>query len=246
MDGCIVLPSLLARNAEEMREKLAICEGAVETAHIDIADGVFVPNKSWADPRVIGSWGTTTRFELHLMVDNPYEELQKWTSCKSVSRFIVHPEARQAPAQQIAQLASTQHWEAGIGMRLDTNPAAHTAFINALSPAYILCMGINHIGFSGEPLDIPALEDLVLSIHDTYEQAEGWRWEIDGGVHEKDIRRLWRMGFSDFVVASEIFTAPEPRKKIEDLRDVLTHLPEPDYDWVYSQKDTGNEYNANT
>src|SRR3989338_7277140 len=82
-------------------------------------DGKFVPNTTWADPLVVGHVKTPTRFEVHLMVEEPFREAILWGKLKSVQRTIVHIEA----TRQLRTLLHTIHAtgkEAGLAVNPGT------------------------------------------------------------------------------------------------------------------------------
>ena len=88
-----VVPAILAKSEEEFREKLRLIEHEAKLVQIDVMDGEFVPNTTWADPLVVARIKTPTHFEVHLMVKEPFREVILWGKLKNVRRTIVHAES---------------------------------------------------------------------------------------------------------------------------------------------------------
>lgn len=217
-----ILPSLLTHDEETFQNRLHLCEGNVETVHIDIADGRFVHNTSWADPARIASWNSALRFELHLMVNDPHEEIAKWENVQNVSRIIVHVESPAMDTREILATAQKNNWHVGVGFQLDSDPLSYKSVIQALQPTHALCMGIHRIGFSGQALDATALAQQRAYIKESYEQSAHWQWIVDGGVKADNLKKLSQLGFNEFVLASEIFDAANPKQRIEELQALVS------------------------
>ncbi len=218
--NCSLLPSILVQSEDEFKQRLYICEGAASMVHIDIADGSFVPNTSWADPEAIKTIETGVKYELHLMVEDPLSELKKWEKIEAVSRIVVHVESPTLDADSLGEFCKKNKWELFAGFKLDTNPTEHPQ----LNASGCLCMGIHKIGFSGQQIDLLALEQLILKIKKTYPATDSWKWEIDGGVHENNVVSLRKLGFTEFVEASEIFDAPNPVARIHEITKAIPEI----------------------
>ncbi len=221
MAGCVLLPSILDERQTIAKQRLALCEGVVDVVHIDIANNTLVPTGITADPDEIAGWDSTTMFELHLMVDNPNEVLETWSTLGNIKSVIVHAEATQLDALQMASQCEHNGWERRIGFKMDSDPSAYLAQIENLDPMGVLCMGIQKIGFSGQKIDLAQLNTLVANIQKTFPESAHWEWEIDGGVHQPHLAKLIALGFSRFVMASEIFSTDDPQQKIKELQTLL-------------------------
>jgi len=99
-----VIPAIIAKDFEDLKNKLKLVEPYVQTVQLDIMDGVFVPNKTWpfanaqGEPSVgeLSNLETNLFLEVHLMVQKLEEFLGQWLVSK-VGRLIVHWEAVGAP-----------------------------------------------------------------------------------------------------------------------------------------------------
>ena len=88
-----ILPAIIARDETEFTKKLRAIERIAPLIHIDAMDGEFVSNTTWADPLVVNHIATPARFEVHLMVEEPFRDVILWGKLASVRRIIVHAES---------------------------------------------------------------------------------------------------------------------------------------------------------
>ena len=107
-----IVPAIIAENFKELEEKTRLVEPYVKTVQLDVADGIFVANKTWpyfapqsgatngkpfvADTpqgkpslRDLDKIETTLDFEAHLMIDSPHQVLNEWLNSR-VKRVILH------------------------------------------------------------------------------------------------------------------------------------------------------------
>ncbi len=217
MCDCSLLPSILVKDEKTFKERLAICEGAVNTVHIDIADGSFVPNTSWADPDVISKFKTKLKFELHLMVNDPNSICEEWADVKNVKKIITHVESSNLDASNLNDLARKNKWDVLAGFKLDTDPANYKNIVEQMGVSGVLLMGIHKIGFSGQEIDLDALKILLKKIKTIFPKSVECDFEIDGGVGLMNSGELKGLGFDKLIMASEIFSHENPRQRLEQL-----------------------------
>ena len=87
-----IIPAIIAKDFEDLKNKIKLVEPYVKTVQLDIMDGVFVANKTWNKPEELASLETNLFLEVHLMVAEPEKVTDGWLASK-VSRVIVHYEA---------------------------------------------------------------------------------------------------------------------------------------------------------
>lgn len=180
--------------------------------HIDIADSVFTPHKTWNAPVAWHSMvGNRFRLEAHLMVEHPAIWIAPWLAA-GVKRFIVHVEA--------VDLASFKHIKKmcdreGVALMLTSNPETP---IRSFLPYLAKCstfqvLGVNP-GFSGQAF---------LSI--TLEKIKWLRRkvphaiiEVDGGMNPLNAKLAKDAGADVVVSASYIFGSSYPKQAYEVLK----------------------------
>lgn len=207
-------PSLLSANfANLMPDLEMINESSADYLHLDVMDGVFVPNISFGFP-VMKSVAKVCRkpLDVHLMIVEP----QKWISqVRDLGAEImnVHQEAclhLHSCVQQIHQAGM----KAGVTLCPATPVDTLKDIIGDLD--LVLLMSVNP-GFGGQPFiehTITKLHDLVELKHKTGSHA---MIEIDGGVNLETGRRLAEAGAEVLVAGSYVFGAADPKAAIAAL-----------------------------
>ena len=71
-----IIPAILAKDEKELRRKIESVDGLCETVQIDVMDGKFVDNATWADPERFEKMPLPMPFEVHLMVQDPLARLE--------------------------------------------------------------------------------------------------------------------------------------------------------------------------
>ena len=89
-----VIPGILEQNSNNIRKRLKLVDGLVSWVQIDIADNLFVPNKTLINPvifkEIINEF-PNLNFELHMMVEDPLKNISDWISA-GFKRIIMHVE----------------------------------------------------------------------------------------------------------------------------------------------------------
>lgn len=229
-----VVPAILAKSEREFREKLHTIERVTPLVQIDVMDGVFVPNTTWADPLVVAQIKTPTRFEVHLMVKEPFREVILWGKLPHVRRTIVH-------AESTAQLRALLHTvratgkEVGLAVNPGTPlkevypflfphplklplpgggekkyfPPSHReggrGRVGQPSVDFILVMS-NDPGFSGRPFRRATLKRIAT----LRKQFPRLPIGVDIGVSESTAPLLRKAGATYIAAASSVFESANP------------------------------------
>lgn len=207
-------PSLLSANfASLMPDLEMINESSADYLHLDVMDGVFVPNISFGFP-VMKAVAKVCRkpLDVHLMIVEP----QKWISqVRDLGAEImnVHQEAclhLHSCVQQIHQAGM----KAGVTLCPATPVDTLKDIIGDLD--LVLLMSVNP-GFGGQPF----IEHTITKLHDLVELKRKTNShamiEIDGGVNLETGRRLTEAGAEVLVAGSYVFGAPDPKAAIAAL-----------------------------
>lgn len=221
MAGPEIIPAILVKDEKEFRQKIEAVAGLVRTVQIDVMDGVFVPNATFADPARIEKMRLFETYELdyevHLMVKDPLERLDAW-SRSGCQRAILHVESVEDPLEAMRQVRAFG-MEAGITL----NPETPLEAVEAALPEadVVQVMGV-HPGFMGQEFQPVAVEK-VRELRD--------RWpdlviEVDGGVSDVTVRRLADAGADRLVSGSYIFASGAPEKMIRKLEELTDYEEE--------------------
>jgi ribulose-phosphate 3-epimerase len=235
-DFYMVIPAILAKSQKEFKEKIDLVLPYADFIQIDVMDGVFVPNTTWADAKEIKKMCLPMRFEAHLMVKNPEAgsprfgkagAIAKWAKAGAF-RIIFHIEATKNPDECIRQIKKFKK-ETGIAI----NPKTPLAKIKKFLPPrrhpartphlmrgkmrdlyvdYVLVMGVDP-GFSGQKFQTAALQK-IKQIKKIFPRVV---IGVDGGVNKTNAKKLYAAGADALCAASSIFKAKNIRKAIEEL-----------------------------
>ena len=203
-----IIPAILAKDEKELRRKVESVEGLCETVQIDVMDGKFVDNVTWAEPERFQKMPLPMPYEVHLMVADPLERLDAW-SLAGCQRAIVHAESVEDLAEALRAVKS-YGMEAGISI----NPETKVADIEAAVPEadVVQVMGV-HPGWMGQEFQEVAVEK-VAELREKFPELV---IEVDGGVAVGVARRLVEAGADRLVSGSAVFNSGSPAKALDAL-----------------------------
>lgn len=210
-----VSPSLLAANFANLTPEIEMINTSVaDYLHLDVMDGVFVPNISFGFS-VLDAVGKICKkpLDVHLMIVNP----EKWISqVRDIGADImnVHIEA----CTHLHSVVSRIH-QAGMKAGVTLNPATPVSMLADIieDVDLVLLMSVNP-GFGGQKFivnTIKKVKELRSMIVDSGSHA---KIEIDGGVNEKTGASLASAGADILVAGSYVFGSHDPHERIRILK----------------------------
>ncbi|MBU0670852.1 ribulose-phosphate 3-epimerase, partial [Patescibacteria group bacterium] len=178
----------------------------VDTIHLDVMDGEFVPNKTFADAGKIKE--LDIKVVPHLMVRHPMFELKKW-DIPNVDTIIIHKEAT-PNIDEVKSMFDSMGKKMGIAI----NPSTSTYDIKEDLDKFdmILVMGVEP-GFSGQAFNFDVLEKIkyLRELKPEIDIA------VDGGVDMGNKKAIVNAGANILAVNSAIFKAEDIKEAIERL-----------------------------
>lgn len=215
MSSIIISPSILSADFGHLAKDIEmINRSEAEWVHIDIMDGVFVPNISFGFP-VLKYVAELTRkpLDVHLMIVNPEKFIPE---VKALGAYImnVHYEACLHLHRVVQQIK-----EAGMKPAVTINPATPVAMLqDIIQDVYmVLVMSVNP-GFGGQKFIAHSVEK-VRELRDLIENSGSRALiEVDGGVNLETGARLVEAGADALVAGNAVFGASDPEDMIKRLR----------------------------
>lgn len=212
-----IAPSLLAADFARLGEQLAEVEAEVDSLHLDVMDGHFVPNISFGIP-VIRSLRerSSLHFDCHLMTTNPDAYVSELAAA-GADLLTMHIEALPDPTRA-AKRVRDEDLQFGLVVNPQTPFEAIAPFLELCD--LVLIMSVEP-GFGGQEFMAHVLE----KVEHTREWVElrglAVDIQIDGGITVETAPRARRAGANVFVAGTAIFGAPDPAAAAIELRKTI-------------------------
>ncbi|MDR3157098.1 MAG: ribulose-phosphate 3-epimerase [Lactobacillales bacterium] len=211
-------PSILSADFANLGNEIYLVEkGGADYIHVDIMDGVFVPNLSMG-PDVVKSIRSNTKLPLdvHLMMQNPDRFLDTFVKA-GADILTVHVEST---PHIYAMLQKIRAFGVKVGVSL--NPGTPVCAISNLLSLIdqVLVMTVNP-GFGGQAF----LPDMLEKVKEVVRLREIHKYsfdiEVDGGIDEETIDLARKAGANVFVAGSYIYDSPSVEERMDILRSCL-------------------------
>lgn len=218
MSSKLIAPSVLAADFANLQKDIEMINSSdADWFHIDIMDGVFVPNISFGMPvlKAIAKHAKKT-LDVHLMITNPDRYIKTFANLGS-DVLTVHYEAC-IHLHRTLQAIKAEGMKAGVALNPHTNINVLEDTINDID---VVCIMSVNPGFGGQSF-----------IENTYNKVEKLKAlitkkgantliEIDGGVTNKNAKQLTKAGADVLVAGSYVFNSKTPLDTIKDLKAIV-------------------------
>jgi ribulose-phosphate 3-epimerase len=210
----LIAPSLLAADFGNLQRDIEmINESEADWFHIDIMDGVFVPNISFGMPvlRDIKKHAKKT-LDVHLMIVNPDQYIETFASL-GADILTVHYEACTHMHRTVQAIKATG-MKAGIAL----NPHSSINLLkDIIRDIDLVCLMSVNPGFGGQSF-IENTFEKVKELKELIQSSESsCQIEIDGGVTNKNAKKLLEAGANILVAGSYVFKSKNPAETISKL-----------------------------
>ena len=210
----IISPSVLAANFADLGNQVnKVYRAGAKYIHLDVMDGIFVPNISFGPP-VISSLRKVTEsfFDVHLMITQPERYIKDYVDA-GADLITVHYESTFALPALIKQIKSFGV-KAAVSIKPATSPEVLFPYLNELDMVLVMTV---EPGFGGQKM-MPDMLRKVRVLRD-YANANGIDIDIqvDGGITPENVHLATEAGANVIVAGSAIFKADDPEKVISDM-----------------------------
>ena len=211
----LIAPSILAANFGNLEKDCKMVNSSLaDWFHIDIMDGVFVPNISFGMPVLKAIQGIAEKpLDVHLMIVDPDRYVDTFADLGSAV-LTVHYEACTHLHRTVQKIKSCG-MKAGVAL----NPHTPITVLEDIIPNLdLVCLMSVNPGFGGQSF-IEGTFNKVKSLKTLIERKESVvQIEIDGGVSDKNAEALIASGADVLVAGSHVFKAEDPKDVIRTLK----------------------------
>lgn len=210
-------PSILAADVSCLGQQIQEAQSAgAEYIHIDVMDGVFVPNISFGLPVVRGLRSCTDSFfDVHLMIVNPMQYVERFADAGADS-ITVHAEACEDLGKTIDAIHNLGK-RAAVAISPDTGIEAVLPVLDKVSMVLVMTV---YPGYGGQKI-ITKTFDKVRALREIAEKKGiVLDIEVDGGVNLDNITEIRKAGANVFVAGTKIFQG-NIKENIQNFRERL-------------------------
>ena len=211
----LIAPSILAADFANLQRDVELVNNSqADWFHIDIMDGVFVPNISFGMPvlKAIAKHAKKT-LDVHLMIVEPERYIKTFAELGS-NILTVHFEACKDLTQTIMAIKA-EGMKAGVAINPESSISVLEPFITEID---LVCLMSVHPGFGGQSFIEETYEKIQQLKELIHKKEAATKIEVDGGITAANAKKLNNLGADVLVTGSFVFKSEDPLNTIADLK----------------------------
>jgi len=215
MKNTLIAPSVLSADFANLQRDIEMINNSdADWFHIDIMDGVFVPNISFGMPVLQAITRHAKKIiDVHLMIVNPDQYIKTFAQL-GANNLTVHYEAC-THLHRTLQAIKAEGMKAGVAINPHTNVSLLEDIIKDID---VVCLMSVNPGFGGQSF-IENTYDKIKKLKEIINRHEASTLiEIDGGVSDKNAVKLVEAGADVLVAGNFVFSASNPTETIASLK----------------------------
>ena len=209
-----ISPSILACDFARMGEEIARVDKFSDYLHVDVMDGIFVPNISFGMP-VIKSIRKVTdiTFDVHLMIERPERYIDEFAKLGS-DIITIHYESTKDPAAVLGMIRAAGK-KAGISIKPGTD---YKVLLPLLPLCDLVLVMTVEPGFGGQKF-MHGMMEKVSALRAVVEREKyAVEIQVDGGINTETAAIAAEAGADVLVAGSSVFAAEDAQKAIAEMR----------------------------
>ena len=192
------------------RDTKMIDRSAAEWVHIDVMDGVFVPNISFGFPVLKAITAATKKFmDVHLMIVEPEKYVERFADA-GADLVTFHVEATEK-VEECIEMIRAKGVKVGVSVKPKTSLEVLEPILDKID--LVLVMSVEP-GFGGQSFIEGSTEKVAALRKMIDDRGLDVMIEIDGGVSRHNARELYKAGCDALVAGSAVFKAADPEAEI--------------------------------
>lgn len=205
-----IIPAILTNDSSEFGKMIKEIEPFSKKIHLDIADGIFVPNKTIGGIEEVGAVESGLEITVHLMIKNPEEQISDWLKTSAVG-YVFHIEATDK-AGELIKIIKENKKSVGIALNPQTPTETVVPYIDQIDFVHFMTV---EPGFYGSGF-IPEVIEKISEFHTAHPDI---KISVDGGVTPETAPRLVKAGVNILISGSYIFKSADMGEAIKNLQE---------------------------
>ena len=205
---------MLAADFLHLEKDVETVNSYADIFHLDVMDGVFVPNISFGFPVIEAIAKKAEKpMYVHLMIVEPEKYAERFAKV-GASMISFHLNATEDPESLLKQIRS---WGVKAGLVINPDIPVENLYPYLKDADYVLLMSV-FAGFGGQKFIEATYRRLSAVKEEIQRQGVSCMIQVDGGISAKNSRKLFDLGADILVAGSSVFHSDNPSQVIADMK----------------------------